>query len=175
MNNKLYFAMVKDNAVIPTKNKEDAGYDIYPCFDEDYIVIESLQTVMIPTGIATAFDKSYYAQVQERGSTGSKGIKYGAGVIDSGYRGEWFVPITNANDRPLVISKLSESETLLEMFKNPKHRYLSGKPIIYPYEKAIAQFVMLPVPEMDISIMDYDDLKKIKSKRGIGALGSSKK
>lgn len=175
MKNKLYFAKVKDNAIVPTKNQEDAGYDIYPCFDEDYIIIESLQTVMMPTGIATAFDKSYYAQVQERGSTGSKGIKYGAGVIDSGYRGEWFIPITNANDCPLVISKLSESETLLEMSKSPKPIYFACKPIIYPYKKAIAQFVMLPVPEMDISVMDYDDLKNIKSKRGIGALGSSGK
>lgn len=173
--NKLYFAMTNENATIPTKNKEDAGYDIYPCFEGDYIIIEPLETLMIPTGIATSFDKSYYAQIQERGSTGSKGIKYGAGVIDSGYRGEWFIPITNVNNKALVISKLSHSKTLLEMFKNPNHRKFLNNPIIYPYEKAIAQFVILPVPEMDICIVDYNDLKNIKSKRGCGSLGSSKK
>ena len=33
------FAKIKPNAIIPTKRLEDAGYDIYPCFDEDYIII----------------------------------------------------------------------------------------------------------------------------------------
>ena len=102
---QLIFAKVRPNAKIPTKRTEDAGRDIYPCFDEDYIIIPPLHTVMIPTGIASAFSSDYYAQIQERGSTGTQGIKYGAGVIDSGYRGEWFVPITNCNSVPLIIKK----------------------------------------------------------------------
>ena len=75
----LIFAKVKPEATIPTKREEDAGRDLYPCFDEDYILINPLETKLIPTGIATAFSPNYYAQIQERGSTGSKGIKYGAG------------------------------------------------------------------------------------------------
>ena len=105
---EILFAKVDKHATIPSKRDEDAGYDIYPCFDEDYRVIMPHETVMIPTGIASAFDKSWYVQLQERGSTGSRGIKYGAGVIDSGYRGEWWIPITNTNTVPVVISKLSE-------------------------------------------------------------------
>ena len=88
LENQLLFAKVKEGAIIPTKTEENAGRDLYACFDEDYIVIHPLETKLIPTGIATAFSPNYYAQIQERGSTGSKGIKYGAGVIDSGYRGE---------------------------------------------------------------------------------------
>ena len=75
----LIFAKVRPEATIPTKREEDAGRDLYPCFDEDYILINPLETKLIPTGIATAFSPKYYAQMQERGSTGSKGIKYGAG------------------------------------------------------------------------------------------------
>ena len=88
---EILFAKVDKHAIIPSKRDEDAGYDIYPCFDEDYRVIMPHETAMVPTGIASAFDKSWYVQLQERGSTGSKGIKYGAGVIDSGYRGEWWI------------------------------------------------------------------------------------
>ena len=33
------FAKVKPNAKIPTKRLEDAGLDIYACFDEPNIVI----------------------------------------------------------------------------------------------------------------------------------------
>ena len=32
---KLYWAKVKENAIIPTKREEDAGYDLYPCFEEE--------------------------------------------------------------------------------------------------------------------------------------------
>lgn len=165
-NNELIFAKVKPNAIIPTKREEDAGYDIFSCFEEDYIVIHPNTTKLIPTGIATAFSKDYYAQIQERGSTGSKGIKYGAGVIDSGYRNEWFVPITNCNYEILIIAKdVKQAENL----------YPFAKKIIYPYEKAIAQFVVLPVPKMETKEIPYEELLEIKSERGLGALGSSGK
>ena len=76
---KLYFAKVKEGAKIPTKREEDAGRDIYACFDEHFMIIEPLETKLVPTGVAMAISSDYYAQLQERGSTGSKGIKYGAG------------------------------------------------------------------------------------------------
>ena len=49
---ELYFAKVKPNAIIPSKRDEDAAYDIYACFDDDYLVIPPHKTVLIPTGIA---------------------------------------------------------------------------------------------------------------------------
>ena len=110
--NDLLFAKVKPNAIIPTKEKENAGYDIYACFDEDFIVIPGNETRLIPTGIAAAVSDKYYLQVHERGSTGSKGMKYGAGVVDSSYRGEIFVCINNVNNEDIVISKLSEKELI---------------------------------------------------------------
>lgn len=163
--NQLLFAKVKEGAKIPTKRIEDAGRDIYACFDEDYIVISPLETKLIPTGIATAFSPKYYAQIQERGSTGSKGIKYGAGVIDSGYRGEWFVPITNCNSVDLVIAKKGVT---IKGYENQEY-------ILYPYEKGIAQFVMIEVPIFEEKEVSLEELQSIKSERGTGALGSSTK
>ena len=166
-NNELIFAKVRPEAIIPTKREEDAGRDLYACFNEEYILINPLETKLIPTGIATAFSPNYYAQIQERGSTGSKGIKYGAGVLDSGYRGEWFVPITNCNTVPLVISKLSKEDTE----KAAKNHNI----IYYPYSKGIAQFVMIEVPKLQEGEVTYEELLEIKSERGTGALGSSNK
>lgn len=162
--NQLFFAKVKEDAIIPTKTNDNAGYDIYPCFKEDYIVIDPLSTVLIPTGIAMAMSEDYYAQIQERGSTGSKGIKYGAGVIDSSYRGEWFVPITNCNQHALIIKK-----------ENAILPWSEGNYKIYPYEKAIAQFVILPVPKMEVEEISLEVLQSISSSRGTGCLGSSGK
>ena len=123
------------------------------------------ETKLIPTGIATAFSSKYYAQIQERGSTGSKGIKFGAGVIDSGFRGEWFVPITNCNSVDLVIAK---KDVVIEGYEDQEY-------ILYPYEKAIAQFVMIEVPKFIEREVSLEELQSIKSERGMGALGSSGK
>ena len=105
------FAKVHPNATIPSKRDEDMGFDIYACFDEDYIVINPHETKLIPTGIASACNPKYGFIVFERGSTGSKGIARRCGVIDSGYRNEWFIGLTNTTNKVMFISKLSEKET----------------------------------------------------------------
>ena len=112
--NDLVFAKVRPDAIIPTKDNENAGYDIYANFEEDYIIIPPHKTTLISTGIASAISDKYYLQVHERGSTGSKGIKYSAGVIDSSYRGEIFVALTNTNNVEVVISKLTENDYTYE-------------------------------------------------------------
>lgn len=99
------FAKVRENAIIPSKEKEDAGYDIYGIFggnNDENRIIKPHHTKSIPTGIACALPSKYYFQVEERGSTGSKGIKKSAGVVDSGYRGEIFISITNSTDNYIV-------------------------------------------------------------------------
>lgn len=159
----VYFTKLKQGAKIPTKSREDAGYDIYPCFDDEEILIEPHETKMIPTGLGSKMDKKYYFQLFERGSTGSKGIAQRCGVIDSGFRGEWKVPITNTTNKRIVISrKLSESAS-------------SDEEIWYPYNKAICQAVLLPVPDVYIKEITNDKYKTFTSKRGTGMLGSSGK
>ena len=161
------FAKVRPTAKIPTKRIEDAGYDIYADFEEDYIRIKPHETVMIPTGLASACNPEYYFELKERGSTGTKGLAQRCGVIDSGYRNEWFVPLTNTTNHMILIAK--ESEHLATMIDYDIDM------IIYPYEKAICQAVLRRVPTAEVEEVTYDELKEIKSERGLGALGSSGK
>ena len=163
---ELYFAKVKPNAIIPSKRDEDAAYDIYACFDDDYLVIPPHQTILIPTGIATVFSSKWVALLRERGSNGSKGIAQRAGVIDSGYRGEWFVPLTNTNRVPVVIVKKGVELPLI---------YENSHAILYPYEKGIAQLLMVEVPKLRTKEITYEELLQFNSERGTGALGSSGK
>jgi dUTP pyrophosphatase len=162
----LFFAKVRPTAKIPTKDDENMGYDIYADFEEDYTVIQPHETKMIPTGICSACSEDYAIVLKERGSTGTKGIAQRCGVIDSGYRGEWFVPITNTTNNPIAIIK-KENEDLIDD--------LSLDHIIYPYEKAICQAVVLPVPKMNVKEISLEELKSIPSKRGEGSRGSSGK
>jgi dUTP pyrophosphatase len=159
------FAKVHPDAKIPTKRVEDAALDIYACFDLDWIGIEPHTSKLIPTGIASAFDPNWAIVFRERGSTGVKNMKINAGVIDSGFRGEYFVSIYNGNDAPLYITKYMDGEQAPE----PKNA------ILYPYSKAIAQALVIEVPETNIEEISYQELQQIPSERGIGQIGSSGK
>lgn len=164
------FAKVRPDAIIPSKRDEDMGYDIYACFDEDYMVINPHETKLIPTGIASACDPCYGFLVFERGSTGSKGVARRCGVIDSGYRNEWFIGLTNTTNKVMFISKLSERETYEKYYGD-----IMPESFVYPYSKAIAQAIVAPVLQTIVEELDYEDLKTITSERGMGALGSSNK
>ncbi len=159
------FAKVHPNAKIPTKRNEDAALDIYACFDLDWIGIEPHTSKLIPTGIASAFDPNWAIVFRERGSTGVKNMKINAGVIDSGFRGEYFVSLYNGNDVPVYITKYMDGEQAPE----PKNA------ILYPYSKAIAQALVVEVPSTNIEEISYEELQAIPSERGTGALGSSNK
>ena len=171
-NNEIYFAKIRDTAIIPSKKEEDAGYDIYADFPEDHFIIPANTTRLIPTGIACALHSDWYFQVEERGSTGSKGIKKSAGVVDSGYRGEIFIALTNCNNKTLVITKHPKRQDYLKDM--PADLRQNGI-ITYPYDKAIAQLILHKVPRMQVRTVKYDDLLTIPSGRGTGSLGSSKK
>jgi len=192
--NKLLWAKVKPNAIIPTKRTEDAGYDIYPCFEEDYIIVPTHETKLIPTGIASAFSNDYVAVLKERGSTGTKGIAQRSGIIDSGFRNEWLCPITNTTNKEMIISKFSLKELTdiygvydeyggiyIDDFECRIYLKVDGldieenPTIIYPYSKAICQALILPIPKMISKEISYDELKSITSERGMGMLGSSYK
>lgn len=169
------FAKVRPDAKIPNKRDEDMGFDIYACFDEDYIEIQPHETKLIPTGIASACDSDYGFLVFERGSTGSKGIARRCGVIDSGYRNEWFIGLTNTTNKILFISKLSEEETYDKCYGDNMRAIYKQESFIYPYSKAIAQALVVPVPKIGVEEVSYEELQNIKSERGLGALGSSGK
>ena len=159
------FARVREDAIIPTKRDEDAGWDIYANFQEDWIEIPPHDNRLIPTGIASAVDVGWGFELRERGSTGTKNIKVSAGIIDSGFRSEWFVCLYNGNDKPVYIAKYLDGE------QSPEKK----NAIVYPYSKAIAQALLLQVPNVNKDVISYEDLQNIPSERGFGQLGSSNK
>lgn len=159
---ELYFAKLNPKATIPNKEDEDAAYDIYACFEEDSFEIKPGEIKLVPTGVATAFDSEYVLQINERSSSGSKGLAIRAGVVDSGYRGEIFIAICNVINKPIVITKTPE-------------KFDEELNLIWPYEKAIAQALLLPVPKVKVVELSLEDLQKIDSKRGASALGASGK
>ena len=162
------FAKVKPNARTPIKGDEgNMCFDFFPCFDEDFIEIRPFEVKLIPTGIATAFDSDWGLVFRERGSTGKINLKVNSGVIDANYRGQIFAALLNCNkDKSIFISKFGPTGEQSPLTEHPNA-------ILYPYEKAICQGMLLPVPHVDLEEISFEELQNIPSTRGDGCLGSS--
>jgi dUTP pyrophosphatase len=170
--NELLFAKVKKNATIPSKIDENGWYDIYACLDEESVIIQPHAVKLIPSGIATAFSSKWRLSIGERGSNTKSTLIVMAGKVDSGFRGEIFIALYNGNNYPVEITKAVDKVE----FKKPLLFGLLRKGYIkVPYSKAVAQFSIEEVPQLEEKEIIYDELKSIDSIRGTGMLGSSNK
>ena len=162
------FAKVRPSAKAPIKG--DAGnmcFDFFPCFEQDWIEIKPFEVKLVPTGIATAFDNSLGLVFRERCSTVKINLKVNSGVVDANYRGEIFVALLNCNkDRSIFISKFGDTGEQSPLTEHPDG-------ILVPYEKAICQGMFLPVPEIELEEIGFNELSQIPSARGANCLGSS--
>lgn len=161
--NKIYFAKLLEEAIIPSKRDEDCDYDVYACFDREQLKIKPREIVKVQTGIMSAFDKKYKMVLEERGSTGTLGMAVRAGEIDSGYRGEWIVPIQNTTNKTIYITKKVSKVLVFD------------EVILYPYNKAICQAGLVEVPQVEVVEKTREELWAMESARGKGMLGSSGK
>ena len=160
---RLLFAKVREGAVIPTKREEDSDYDLYACFEEEEFVIPAFSTRLIPTGLISAFDNSLGVKFEERGSNTKWCGIVQAGVIDSGYRGEWVCAMYNGNPVPVHITKAADEVRRLE------------DRVLVPYRKAICQFHVREILKTAIEETDAGEVLARLSERGAGKLGSSGK
>ena len=100
----------KSNSKIPTWGSANAaGADLYACLSDEqmpFIRIYPGKTVLISVGIKTEFTPGYVALIHARsGLATKKGLAPAnkVGVVDSDYRGEWFVALHNHSNHIQVI------------------------------------------------------------------------
>ena len=164
----IYWDLLNLRAIMPTKRKEDAGFDIYTI--ENEAILKPGETKFFSTGLRSAFPENYWVEIKERGSTGAVGLSVRSGVIDSGYRGEWKIMLTNVNKYPVEFSHGVDKVTYVygKIFKN------KIKKVIYPLSKAIAQAVVIPLPNIECK-WDRAMVDGTKSDRGQTGWGASGK
>lgn len=92
---------VQDDVKIPIqKTNGSAGYDIHAYIKEP-IEIHPNETVSIPTGIRTEIPIGKAGLIYSRSGLATKRglvVCQGTGVIDSDYRGEWYIPLHNISN-----------------------------------------------------------------------------
>lgn len=158
---EVFIEICREGAVMPSYARPgDAGMDI--CAAEE-TVIRPGETVIIPTGLKLAIPEGYEIQVRPRSGISYKTplrLSNSPGTIDSGYRDELGVIMTNTSE------KNSSGEKLLGLDSKGN---CMGNYIIRKGER-IAQIVLQEVPR--IKLVEVSSVKDIGSDRG-GGFGST--
>ncbi|MCM1314440.1 MAG: dUTP diphosphatase [Prevotella sp.] len=104
---KITFKKLDEKAVIPSRaTAGSAGLDICACLDNP-VTLEPDEIKMIPTGLTAEPDETDVALLIYPRSGLS--TKYGVtlancvGVVDSDYRGAWFIPLINNGKLPFTV------------------------------------------------------------------------
>lgn len=157
----IYIETCREGIELPQyANIGDAGMDVRAAED---VVISKNQTVIVPTGLKVAIPEGYEIQVRARSGLSLNTplrVSNGIGTIDSGYRNEIGVIITNTADfechwgEPYNIEDKGNKQGVYKIRKGDR----------------IAQFVLNEVPV--IKWIPTDNVKEIGFDRQ-GGFGSS--
>lgn len=156
----VYIEKCRDTAVIPSyANPDDAGMDIFAAED---IIIEPGSTRIVLTGLKLAIPEGFEIQVRPRSGISLRTklhLSNSPGTIDSGYRDEVGV----------IMSNLSDPKTASQARTLDKNNGGEGTYHIKRGDR-IAQFVLARVPM--IVFEETDDVISIGINRG-GGFGST--
>lgn len=143
------YKKIKEKATIFTRGTEfSAGLDIYALLENKSgkICIKPHTTEMIPTGITTEMPEGTVGLIFPRSGLATKqGLRLAncVAVIDSDYRGEWFIPIHNDTN---------------------KSKYVFDK-------DRVAQVIFIKYPKVKLRKADKLSLTK-RGIKGFGSTGS---
>jgi dUTP pyrophosphatase len=161
-NIEVFIELCRENAVLPKySNINDAGMDVYAA---EETIIEPGQTGIVKTGIKAAIPEGYEIQVRPRSGISLKTplrISNSPGTIDSGYRDEIGIIVTNSSQASLV-----ENDELYTIDSKGNN---NGRYIIRVGDR-IAQFVIQEVPKAKLTVVD--SVSNIGLNRG-GGFGST--
>lgn len=100
---KILLTKINDNAILPIRKfPTDAGVDV--CSVQSF-TIKPREQAVVRTGLKVAsIPEQCCIQVWSKSGLDSKlGLHIGAGIIDSGYRGEILILAKNMSDNPIHI------------------------------------------------------------------------
>lgn len=105
---KINFRKVHRCAITPQYKTEGAACaDVYAVIDPfDYTYIHPNETQVVQTGLAVEVPDGYELQIRARSGLASKGLMLsnGVGTIDSDYRGEIGIILTNTSSDVIKIN-----------------------------------------------------------------------
>ena len=159
---RVFIELCREGAVMPAYARPgDAGMDV--CAAED-VTIRPGETVIVPTGLKLAIPEGYEIQVRPRSGVSLKTplrLANSPGTIDSGYRDELGVIMTNTSEES---ARMADEVYTIDTKGNHKGTYQIRK------GDRVAQIVLQVVPVMELTVVE--SVSGIGNNRG-GGFGST--
>lgn len=165
MTNQLEIKLLSDDATIPTRDRLDAGYDI---FAAETVILEPQEKATIRTDIAVNIPEGYVGLLTSRSSVSSKThLVIETGKIDAGFQGNMKINIKN-DSQDFVIDSDVYQDIKGEIHYTDK-ALDSGTYKINKGDK-LAQLVIVPIwtPELK----EVEEFSYV-SERGTDGFGST--
>jgi dUTP pyrophosphatase len=98
------FILLNKNAKLPSYAHDgDAAFDIYSV---ENVTLKKRKVYLVKTGVVSEIPEGYFVSFRGKSGLAAKfGIDVLGGVIDSSYRGEWVVILTNLGQENYKIEK----------------------------------------------------------------------
>lgn len=100
----LKFQILNEDAKLPQyAHEDDAGFDLYAT---EEVLLKPGGRHIFKLGIASQIPHGWFVSLRDRSGLAAKqGLHILAGVVDSGYRGEWGAVVVNLGEDAVSIKK----------------------------------------------------------------------
>lgn len=169
MTNQLEIKLLSDDATMPTRERLDAGYDIYSA---ETIILEPQEKALIDTDLAVNIPEGYVDLLTSRSGVSSKtGLEVETGKIDAGFQGHMKINIKN--DFPI-----SEDDHYQDFFLTIAQKAIvadrdSVELGTYKINKGdkLAQLVIVPIWTPELKQVDEFHTESERGSDGFGSTG----
>lgn len=166
MNNQLEIKLLSDDATLPTRDRLDAGYDIYSA---ETVILEPQEKAVIKTDVAVNIPEGYVGLLTSRSGVSSKThLVIETGKIDAGYQGNLGINIKNG---------FVDCTSVVNNYKNIKNEphYTDAwhKRDTYKINKGdkLAQLVIVPIWTPELKQVDEFHTESERGSNGFGSTG----
>ncbi|EJE32933.1 dUTP pyrophosphatase [Staphylococcus epidermidis] len=172
MTKELEIKLLTENAIMPKRDRLDAGYDIYSA---ETVILEPQEKVVIETDVAVNIPEGYVGLLTSRSGVSSKThLVIETGKIDAGYQGNLGINVKNDNETLEKWSGYNFSNFVLNIKEETIPAIGDKESMIGTYQinkgDKLAQLVIVPIwtPELK-QVNEFSS----ESERGTDGFGST--
>lgn len=166
MTNQLEIKLLSDNAILPSRDRLDAGYDIYSA---ETLILEPQEKAVIKTDVAVNIPEGYVGLLTSRSGVSSKThLVIETGKIDAGYQGNLGINIKNDaqySDAESIFYFDIENKICFEGDTIPVETYKINK------GDKLAQLVIVPILTPELTEVDEFQTESERGESGFGSTG----
>ncbi|MBF9297489.1 dUTP pyrophosphatase [Staphylococcus schleiferi] len=174
MTKTLEIKLLSENATMPTRDRLDAGYDIYSA---ETVILEPQEKAVIKTDVAVNIPEGYVGLLTSRSGVSSKThLVIETGKIDAGYQGNLGINIKNDMEDDGITSLYEDLDDELVSVLDIKGNCVNegeGARKVYKINKGdkLAQLVIVPIWTPELKEVEEFSSESERGEQGFGSTG----